>query len=162
MDFRKNHSFVELFSSKAREDLVFKNRKGEGKYVAVYVKHVVYYLWEGGGVVAAVLRKLRRFSNGPPSPPTSSKLFFRIDPPVNLTGCEIAPQPDWCEDYEFSSYKSCQSSPFNSISIDVRYCFLLLELTFPPGNDPLSENDPPKPINILKVIPPINSPPPHK
>ena len=44
MDFRKNHSFVELFSSKAREDLVFKNRKGEGKYVAVYAKHVVYYL----------------------------------------------------------------------------------------------------------------------
>ena len=44
MDFRKNHSFVELLSSKAREDLVFKNRKGGGKYVAVYVKHVVYYL----------------------------------------------------------------------------------------------------------------------
>ena len=42
--FQENHSFVELFSSKAREDLVFKNRKGEGKYVAVYVKHVVYYL----------------------------------------------------------------------------------------------------------------------
>ena len=44
-------------------------------------------------MVAAVLRKLRRFSNGPPSPPTSSKLFFRIDPPVNFTGCEIAPPP---------------------------------------------------------------------
>ena len=30
MDFRKNLSFVELFSSKARKDLVFRNRKGEG------------------------------------------------------------------------------------------------------------------------------------
>ena len=43
-------------------------------------------------MVAAILRKLRRFSNGP-RPPTSSKLFFRIDPPVNFTGCEIAPPP---------------------------------------------------------------------
>ena len=43
-------------------------------------------------MVAAILRKVRRFSNGPP-PPTSSKLFFRIDPPVNFTGCEIAPPP---------------------------------------------------------------------
>ena len=42
-------------------------------------------------MVAAILRKVRRFSNGPP--PTSSKLFFRIDPPVNFTGCEIAPPP---------------------------------------------------------------------
>ena len=143
MDFRKNHSFVELFSSKAREDLVFKNRKGEGKYVAVYVKHVLYYLWEGGGWLRPFWESLEDFQTDPPHPPTSSKLFFRIDPPVNFTGCEIAPPPpDWCEDYEFSSYKSCQSSPFNSISIDVRYCFVLLELTFPHGNDPLSENDP--------------------
>ena len=49
MDFRKNHSFVELFSSKAREDLVFKNRKGEGKYVAVYVKHAFSTCERGGG-----------------------------------------------------------------------------------------------------------------
>ena len=53
--FQENHSFVELFSSKAREDLVFKNRKGEGKYVAVYVKHVVYYLRGGGGGVVEAL-----------------------------------------------------------------------------------------------------------
>lgn len=160
MDFRKNHSFVELFSSKAREDLVFKNRKGEGKYVAVYVKHVVYYLWEGGwGVVAAILRKVRRFSNGPP--PTSSKLFFRIDPPVNFTGCEIAPPPppDWCEDYEFSSYKSCQSSPFNSIPIDVRYCFVLLALTSPPVMIPYLKMTP-KTNKYFESDPPDKSPPP--
>ena len=92
MDFRKNHSFVELFSSKAREDLVFKNRKGEGKYVAVYVKHVVYYLWEGGGGgLRPFWERLEDFQTDPP--PTSSKLFFRIDPPVNFTGCDIAPPP---------------------------------------------------------------------
>ena len=43
--FQKKPFFCStVFASKAREDLVFKNRKGEGKYVAVYVKHVVYYL----------------------------------------------------------------------------------------------------------------------
>ena len=79
MDVRKNHFFVELFSSKAREDLVFKNRKGEGKYVAVYVKHVVYYLWGGGrGMVAAILRKLRRFSNAPPPPQLHPNFFLEL------------------------------------------------------------------------------------
>ena len=91
MEFRKNHSFVELFSSKAREDLVFKNRKSEGKWVAVHVRGWSFItceewgVWEGGGgVFAAILRKLRRFVNQPPQLRPSffflEILRFEIDP----------------------------------------------------------------------------------
>ena len=66
---------------------------------------------------------------------------------------------NWCEDYEFSSYKSCQSSPFNSIPIDVRYCFVLLALTSPPVMIPYLKMTP-QTNKYFESDPPDKSPPP--
>ena len=87
--------------------------------------------------------------------------------------------PECCGNNEYSSYKSCRRSPhslsravflrlvyyfygcfiqFQFVLITALYYFHWIYENNPPCNAPLSENDPPKPIKILKVTPQQNAP----
>ena len=135
---------------------------------------VVYYLWRWGvrGWRRPFWENLEDFQTNP-----QFILALWKWPPTNFRYCESNPLPDCCGNYEYSSYKSCRSSPLtnfihssvykinvynfrplHAISIPSRYCFALLSWILliknnPSCNAPVSEKDPPKPIKIFKMTP---------